>query len=114
MVELTMERRKDTPLQTFLNGIITDYWGYKVGSDDANQRAAVSACYRRYGRAAKDIMAFALNDPKKARAGVEAVAERMEVQGLDWKLDTVAKWFPDWMVNPEAFQNETKNKQRFR
>jgi hypothetical protein len=97
-----------------MDGIITSYFGYKIGSEDVAQKAAVSACYRRFGRAAKDIMAFALNDPKKARQGVEAIADRMETSGLDWNLDTVARWFPDWMVNPGAFQNETKNKQRFR
>lgn len=105
--------KAETPFQVFMNSIVRDYFQYKPGDPDPAQLAAVKACYSRFGKAARDIMAFALNDPVLARKGVEAIGARMEQSGLSWNLDTVARWFPDWKVDPEAYEHETKNKQRW-
>jgi hypothetical protein len=94
----------------FMDSVIRDFWGYRPGDADPAQKAAVKACYVRFGRAARDIMAFALDDPKVARRGVNAVGARMQKAGMSWNLDTVARWFPDWMSNPEGYENETRTK----
>lgn len=99
----------EPPFQEFMNRVIREYFGYRPGDPDPAQRSAVSACYRRFGRAAKDIMAFALNDPQKAWAGVKAIGDRMEQSCLSWNLDTVARWFPDWMIDPKAYEAETRD-----
>jgi len=110
MTRAADEEKTGSPFHAFLDGVIRTYFNYRPGDPDPAQKAAVGACYRRFGRAARDIMAFALNDPKRARRGVEAIGVRMEQSGLTWNLDTVARWFPDWMVDPEAYERETKNK----
>lgn len=98
----------DTPYHEFMNGVLKDFYGLKPKDPDPKELAAVNAGYRRFGKAGKDIIDFARQDPKRARRGLEAVGRRMEKWGLPWKLDTVAKWFPDWNVDPEAFEHETK------
>ncbi len=113
-IAMDMSKPTSRPFNDFMDWVVVEYYGYKPGDPSPEQRAAVRACYRRFGRAAKDIMAFALSDPKVARRGVEAIGARMEQSGLSWNLDTVARWFPDWMVGPEVYENETKNNNRVR
>jgi hypothetical protein len=84
--------RENGPFQIFMNRILKDFLA--VPLEDKN---AVSAAYRRFGRAGRDILAFAGGDPEKAYAGVDAIADYMQNKGLTWTFDTAAKWFPDWM-----------------
>jgi len=107
---VTLERKGKTPFNELMDRLIVEYMGYKPGDPDPAQKAAVKACYSRYGRAVRDILAFALQDPEKAMRGIYAIGERMEKYGLNWNLDTAAKRFPEWHANPEAFERETNRR----
>lgn len=84
--------RISAQFQLFMDRIFKDFLNI-----DSKNKKAVTAAYRRFGRAGKDIMAFAGDDPEKAYQGVDAIAEYMQGKGLTWTFDTAAKWFPDWM-----------------
>jgi hypothetical protein len=94
----------ESSFQQFVNGVLKDYFNMKPGDPDPKAKAAVSAAYRRYGRAARDIMAFAEGDPEVARKGLDAVGRHMNAKGLDWNLETVAKRFPEWKVDPNGYE----------
>lgn len=106
--EPSIPKRKET-FQALMDGILRDYMKLTPGNPDPREKGAVSAAYRRFGRAVRDILALAKDDPIAARRGIDAIGDRMESKGLSWNLDTVAKWFPDWATNPEGFENETRN-----
>jgi|SRR3990172_3806729 len=95
--------RQRTPLQVFMDGIITDYLKFKPGDPDPKQRKAVAESYRRFGRSARALLAFAMDDPVRARKGVDAIGKWLSNKDLSWTLDTCVKWFPDWMSNPRSF-----------
>ena len=94
----------------FMDGILIDYLKLKPGDPGRMERAAVTAAYRRFGRAAKDILAFARGDAKKARQGVDAIGRWLAREGLSWNLDTVCKWFSDWDQDPESFREGAKRR----
>ena len=103
------EQRKSDAFRVFMDGIISDYTEYKVGDPDPKEKAAVSAYYARFGRAAKQILAFAKGDPVVARRGLEAIGARFNKKEFNgWGLDAVAKNFPQWIMNPEAYGKETR------
>lgn len=97
-----------TPLQVFLAGIATDYWGLKPGNPDPAERGKVNAAYKRHSRAGKDVLDMAGGDPKQARRGVDAVGKRMQKGGLSWTLDTVCQHFLDWQADPGGYERETE------
>jgi hypothetical protein len=84
--------RKRDAFQIFMDRIFKDFLNI-----DPKDKSVVGAAYRRFGRAGRDIMAFAGNDPEKAYQGVDAIADYMQSKGLTWTFDTAAKWFPDWL-----------------
>ena len=98
--------------QEFGDWVFTEYMSLKPGDSDPKEKEAVSAAYRRYGRALRDIMAFARGDTRTAQLGLQAIGRRMEAMGLVWGLEAVARWFPDWSSDKEAFDNETKKTRR--
>lgn len=86
----------ETPLQTFLNRFLSECLNIAAPAKDAPGRAIVTAAYRRYGRAAKDVLAMAGGDPAEAMRGVMAIGSHLQQKNLTWTLDTVAKHFLDW------------------
>lgn len=106
------KKREDIPYQAFVNGLIRDYTDAKPKDPDPKELAAVSAYYSRWGKETRDIFNMAKQDPDKARQAVEAIGKRMETLGLSWNLRTVVQWFHEWVVDPERYENETKNPKR--
>jgi len=99
---------KDSAFHSFMDGVLKSYWNLEPGKDAPAARAQVSAAYKRHGRAAKDILAMAGGDPSRARKGADAIIARMAKGNLSCNLDTVARHFLDWNVDPEAYERETK------
>lgn len=96
----------------YMDWFLHDTLGLEPGVDDQNKRAAVSAAYQRFGRAGKQIMAFAGGDAECAKAGTIAVGRWLQSRGLTWHLDTVAKWFSDWKRDPSNFGLSDKSYRR--
>lgn len=94
--------------RVFMDRFLTDCLGLEVGPAEA--RPAVSAAYRRFGRAGKDILAFAGGDPDIAWQGTLAVGSWLQNIGRSWTLDTVAKHFLDWKSDPVNFGQDRNAK----
>ena len=103
--------RKASPFHSFMNYIAAEHYGLKVGGTPSDNMA-LKAFYSRYGRAGRDILAFAQSDVEKAKSGLVAIAKRMEKAGLSYSLDTIAKWFLDWNLDPERWDRETEKIRR--
>ena len=79
-----------------------------MGVDPLKDKAATSALYRRFGRAAKDVLALSGGDIEKAMQGVHGVGAWLQGKGLSWTLDTVAKHITDYQNNPGGFYANSK------
>lgn len=110
--ECEKKTNSQNPYNVFMDGILRDYFGFKPGDPDPVERDPVEKAYKRFGGVAREILAYARQDPKRARDGVEAVERRMEAMGLPWTLHAVPKWFIDWQSDPEGFERETKKIRR--
>lgn len=95
--------------QQFMDGLIKDYLDGKPGDPDPKEKANVTALYKRFGGAAKEIMAYAKQDPILARKGFEAVGRRLyKTVGDNWTMFAVPKHFSSWKNDPEGYETETK------
>jgi len=95
--------RKLSPHQAFLTQYLTSCEDVTFGSDDPSKKLDAQRKYARFSRAAKDILVHAGNDPQRAWEGLEAIAGKMERGNCTWTLDTVARYFTDWLKNPEEY-----------
>jgi len=98
---LARPAHKDSQFQEFMNWYIHD-----VLKIDRANKDAIDAAYRRFGKAARDVMAFACKDVAKAILGTQEIAGWAERKNLSWNLDTIAKRMPDWMACPSEFAEE--------
>lgn len=105
-MEATVAGKREA-FREFMNSVIKDYFGYQPGKPE--HKDAVDVLYRRFGKAARDILALALGDPKTAKKAVDAIGARMDKNGLSWNLDTCVNWYTDWHQNPKGFEDETNN-----
>lgn len=111
MVAEDGRKGRSGPFHEFMNYIAAEIYNLKVGGSPSDN-LALKAFYGRYGRAGRDILAFAGGDVEKAKRGLIAIGERMERAGLSYNLDTIAKWFLDWNLDPEGWKRETEKIRR--
>jgi len=99
--------------QQFMDNYLRTYKGMKPGNSDKLERAKVNAGYRRFGRAAKDILAMAKGDSQKAWQGTQAIGAHLSNNGFStWGLDAIARLFCDWEMNPRRFTKAVASMQR--
>jgi len=96
--------QKRGAFHVFMDHYLKDVLRLQPGSGEPSHKAAVTAAYRRFGRAGKDIMAFAEGDPELAWKGLNAIADWAETRDLSWNLETIAKKFPEWRACPKEFE----------
>lgn len=91
------------PFHVFMDGFLRDYLKMLPGDPDPMEKEAVNAAYSRYGRAGKEILAYAHGDPQKAREGLDAIGDYFNGKHLSWKLGTIAEHFQQWIANPGEY-----------
>lgn len=102
-------KQKGTNFQIFMDRFLKECMSIKVPGETLQEKAVVSAHYRRFGRAGKDVLAMCKGDPNVAMRGVEAVGGWLQDLGRDWTLDTVTQHVTDWINNPSKFKRGFKN-----
>lgn len=100
--------RKPTQFNAFMDRFLKGYLGLHPGDPDPAKRKAVEMAYKRFGKAGSEIMAYAEGDPELAYQGLNSVGKYMNAKGLSWTLDTVAKRFLEWKLNPEDFNERSR------
>lgn len=58
----------------------------------------ITAIYKRNGRVVKELLAVAKDDEKLVEEAMLWLAEALEKKDLNWTLETVLKWFPEFLV----------------
>ena len=104
-----LKKKRIDAFNIYGDWVLKEYLDLKPGDPSEGEKMAVSAAYRRFGRAIRDILAFCKGNPEMAKKGTDAVSDRLTAMGIEtFTLDAIARWMPDWVKNPEGFNAETK------
>lgn len=91
----------------FMDRFLKHYFNAPIGVDSDNAKAEVKALYSRYGRAGSDVFALSGSDMNLAIKGVDCLGRYFDKKDLSWTLDTIAKRFAEWKMNPGEFKDES-------
>lgn len=102
------EKKHTTDWSKFMDAVAVEYYGLKPGDQNSSEVTKLEAFYKRHGRDGKDAFAAAGKDPTLAIAGVHAIGERMDKDGLSWSLTAVANHMADYTSDPKGYEDATK------
>lgn len=106
--EPQVKPRSKTPFNVFMDRYLAECLDLKPGDPSKPSRDKVSAAYRRFGRAGKDVLAMADGDPERAMDAVNGVGLWLQDKGLSWTLDTIAQHALDYLRDPKPYTSGGK------
>lgn len=95
---------KDSPRmeQSILEYIILEY--IKIKNIPQSEKELIKYVYKRNCRAAKQMYILAKKDKEKVAQAIQWLGDIFNKKGFTWSLETILKWFPDYLVGGKKIE----------